>query len=172
VQRTLGTMLEIARAETGNLAEGQAKVDLAALAREMCELYAPGMQERGLQLQLELAAEAPVAGQRQLLAQLIANLLENALKYVPAGGSVLLEARADATHTLLVVADNGGGISESDRERAQQPFVRLQEESNLPHGSGLGLSLVRAIVRLHRGEVELQDNHPGLRVVCSFPRWQ
>jgi len=172
LQRTLGTMLEIARAETGNLAQGQAQVDLAALVREMCELYAPGMQEHGLQLRLELDAEAPVAGQRQLLAQLIANLLENALKYVPAGGSVVLEARTDATRTTLVVADNGGGISESDRERAQQPFVRLQEEPDLPHGSGLGLSLVRAIVRLHRGEVELQDNNPGLRVVCSFPRWQ
>jgi signal transduction histidine kinase len=129
------------------------------------------MQDRGLQLRLELDATAPVAGQRQLLAQLIANLLENALKYVPAGGDVLLTARSDATHTTLAVADNGPGIAVADRERAQQPFMRLQEDSGAPQGSGLGLSLVRAIVRLHRGEVELQDNAPGLRVVCTFPRW-
>ncbi len=170
VQRTLGTLLEIARAESGNVAHSQEQVDLAALAREMFELYSPGMQERGLQLRLDLDAAAPIAGQRQLLAQLIANLLENALKYVPAGGGVLLSARCDATYTQLVVADNGPGIAAQDRERAQQPFVRLQEGADIPQGSGLGLSLVRAIVRLHRGEVELQDNQPGLRVVCSFPR--
>jgi signal transduction histidine kinase len=172
VQRTLGTLLEIARAESGDPARAQEQVDLAALAREMGELYSPGMQDRGLQLRLDVDAAAPVAGQRQLLAQLIANLLENALKYVPAGGVVLLSARSDAAHTTLVVADNGPGIAAADRERAQQPFMRLQEETGSPQGSGLGLSLVRAIVRLHRGEVELQDNAPGLRVVCTFARWR
>jgi signal transduction histidine kinase len=138
----------------------------------MHELYLPGMQERGLQLKLELIDAAPVAGQRQLLAQLVANLLENALKYVPAGGEVLLSVRGDPARSTLEVADNGPGIDAADRERAQQPFVRLQERSDLQQGSGLGLSLVRAIVRLHRGEVELQDNRPGLRVLCIFPRWR
>ncbi len=109
VQRTLGTLLEIARAESGDLAQGQEQVDLAALAREMYELYSPGMQERGLQLRLDLAGAVPVAGQRQLLAQLIANLLENALKYVPAG-DVLLTVRGDAAHATLAVADNGPAL--------------------------------------------------------------
>jgi signal transduction histidine kinase len=170
VQRTLGTLLEIARAESGDPARAQQQVDLSALAREMHELYMPGMQERGLQLRLELVEAAPVAGQRQLLAQLVANLLENTLKYVPAGGEVLLSVRGDSLHSILAVADNGPGIAEADRERAQQPFVRLQERSAMQQGSGLGLSLVRAIVRLHRGDVELHDNQPGLRVVCTFPR--
>lgn len=172
VQRTLGTLLEIARAESGDAARAQEQVDLAALAREMHELYQPGMQERGLQLRLEVAEAAPVAGQRQLLAQLVANLLENALKYVPAGGEVLLSVYGDSARTCLVVADNGPGIAAADRERAQHPFVRLQERSSLQQGSGLGLSLVKAIIRLHRGDVELQDNQPGLRVVCTFPRWR
>jgi signal transduction histidine kinase len=172
VQRTLGTLLEIARAESGDMARVQAEVDLAALAREMHDLYLPGMQERGLQLRLELAEEATIAGQRQLLAQLIANLLENAMKYVPAGGEVLLSAQVAGAHAILTVADNGPGIAAADRERAQLPFVRLQEGPGLQSGSGLGLSLVRAIGRLHRGEVELQDNRPGLRVVCTFPRWR
>jgi hypothetical protein len=172
VQRTLGTLLEIARAESGDLAQAQGEVDLAALAREMCELYSPGMQEHGLHLRLVLESAAPVAGQRQLLAQLIANLLENAMKYVQSKGDVLLSVRGDGVHAILEVADNGPGIPAADRERAQRPFVRLQEGSTVPQGSGLGLSLVRAIVRLHRGEVELQDNQPGLRVVCTFPRWR
>jgi len=172
VQRTLGTLLEIARAESGDAARAQEQVDLVALAREMHELYLPGMQERGLQLKLDLAETAPVAGQRQLLAQLLANLLENALKYVPSGGEVLLSVHADLSRAVLTVADNGPGIEAADRERAQQPFVRLQERADLQEGSGMGLSLVRAIVRLHRGEVELQDNSPGLRVVCVFPAWR
>jgi signal transduction histidine kinase len=172
VQRTLGTLLEIARAESGEAARAQEQVDLAALAREMHELYQPGMQERGLQLRLAAPDTAPVAGQRQLLAQLVANLLENALKYVPAGSEVVLSVRGDAARAILEVADNGPGIAAADRERAQRPFVRLQDRSSGQQGSGLGLSLVRAIVRLHRGEVELQDNQPGLRVVCAFPRWR
>jgi signal transduction histidine kinase len=171
VQRTLGILLEIARAESGDVTRAQEQVDLAALVREMHELYSPGMQERGLQLRLELGDAAPVAGQRQLLAQLIANLLENALKYVPPGSEVTLSAVSDATRTTLVVADNGPGIPAADRERAQLPFVRLKDGTGEHQaGSGLGLSLVRAIVRLHRGEVELHDNHPGLKVVCTFPR--
>jgi signal transduction histidine kinase len=175
VQRTLATLLEIARAESGGLARSPERIDLVALAREMCELYAPGMQEKDLKLQLEVDGEAPIGGERQLLAQLIANLLENALKYVPAGGHVRLAVQAMPERTTLIVADDGRGIAAEDRERAQQPFVRLEDGSAAPasaSGSGLGLSLVRAIARVHRGDVELQDNNPGLKVVCSFPTWR
>jgi signal transduction histidine kinase len=170
VQRTLGTLLEIARAEAGSLAARSERVDLVSLAREMSELYSPGMQDKGLRLQLQAKGEAPIAGQRQLLAQLIANLLENALKYVPPGGNVLLTVRQERERTILEVADDGSGIPAADRERAQQPFVRLDAATT--SGSGLGLSLVRAIARLHRGEIELRDNQPGLKVVCSFPPWR
>ncbi|HXC57675.1 MAG TPA: HAMP domain-containing sensor histidine kinase [Steroidobacteraceae bacterium] len=172
VQRTLGTLLEIARAEAGGLARKPERIDLVSLAQEMYELYAPGMQEKDLKLQLDLTGEAPIGGERQLLAQLIANLLENALKYVPNGGHVMLAVKVAADRTTLIVADDGRGIAAPDRERAQRPFVRLEETAAPASGSGLGLSLVRAIARVHRGDVELQDNHPGLRVVCSFPSWR
>jgi signal transduction histidine kinase len=172
VQRTLGTLLEIARAEAGGLARKPERIDLVTLVREMCELYAPGMQEKGLKLQLDADGEAPVGGERQLLAQLIANLLENTLKYVPAGGHVSLAVQVLAERTVLIVADDGRGIAASDRERAQRPFVRLEDVATTATGSGLGLSLVRAIARVHRGDVELQDNDPGLRVVCSFASWR
>jgi signal transduction histidine kinase len=167
VQRTLGTLLEIARAETGGTVAGSEKVDLAQLAREMYELYQPGMQEQGLELVLETGEGATMMGKRQLLAQLIANLLENAMKYVPRGGRVTMEARLVGRRVLLAVRDNGPGIPAVDRERAQEPFVTLQSAGDKP-SSGLGLSLVKAIVRLHRGELALGDNAPGLSVECRF----
>lgn len=153
VQRTLATLLEIARAESGSpMADGE-RVDLAQLVREMHELYQPGMQEKGLELRLDEVDEATVIGKRQLLAQLIANLLENALKYVPAGCVVRMALRVEGSTVALSVADNGRGM-----------------QTGTPSGSGLGLNLVRAIARLHRGEVTLRDNEPGLRVECRFDR--
>jgi signal transduction histidine kinase len=167
VQRTLATLLEIARAETGGTVAGSEKVDLAQLAHEMFELYQPGMQEKGLELTLDAGEGVTMMGKRQLLAQLIANLLENAMKYVPTGGHVTMVARLAGKRVLLAVRDDGPGIPAVDRERAQEPFVTLQTGSDKP-SSGLGLSLVKAIVRLHRGELALGDNAPGLSVECRF----
>jgi signal transduction histidine kinase len=169
VQRTLGTLLEIARAESGTGSSNQQQVDIAHVAREIFELYAPGLQERGINTRLEVADKALVNGQRQLLAQLLANLLENALKYVPAGCNVLVDVHAEHSSTVLIVADTGPGIAAADRERALQPFVRLHDARTDSTGSGLGLSLVAAIARLHGATLKLEDNHPGLRVICRFP---
>jgi signal transduction histidine kinase len=166
VQRTLGTLLEIARAQGGSTV-GSESVDLTQLAQEMFELYHPGMQEKGLELTLYAAPGIAMMGKRQLLAQLIANLLENAMKYVPQGGRVDMSLRGEGRRLVLTVSDNGPGIPEVDRERAQEPFVTLQSGSEKP-SSGLGLSLVKAIVRLHRGELTLGDNAPGLKVQCRF----
>jgi signal transduction histidine kinase len=168
VQRTLGTLLEIARAESGGTVAGNERVDLAALAREVYELYQPGMQEKGLALRLDAAESAPITGKRQLLAQMIANLLENAMKYVPEGGAVALAVRTQERRITLSVSDNGPGIPADQRERVQEPFVTLQNGGEKAPGSGLGLSLVKAIVRLHRGELVLGDNEPGLVVECRF----
>lgn len=154
LQRTLATLLEIARAESGSPMAGVERVDLAQLAREMHELYQPGMQERGLELRLLAEGEAPMHGKRQLLAQLMANLLENAMKYVPSGGVVVLIVRSEDSWVTLAVSDNGPGM---------RPGAS-------PSGSGLGLNLVKAIARLHRGEVVMRDNTPGLVVECRFER--
>jgi signal transduction histidine kinase len=109
-----------------------------------------------------------VQGNRQLLAQLLTNLIENGLKYVPAGGRIEVAVRRLSDGVRLVVSDNGPGIAAEDRARAPQPFLRLGAAGR-QEGSGLGLSLVAAIARLHRGRLELQGNDPGLKVIVDLP---
>jgi len=169
VQRTLATLLQISRAEASGVTTHGDSVDLAALAANMVELYAPGMRAAGLEVTLNAPEPAPLTGNRQLLAQLITNLLENALKYVPAGGHVEVRIRNTPEGVSLSVADNGPGIPAGDREAALRPFVRLGDAASNTTGSGLGLSLAAAVARLHRAQLTLGDNAPGLVVHCGFP---
>jgi signal transduction histidine kinase len=169
VQRTLATLLQIARAEAAGVTTHGDEVDLAELAANMVELYAPGMRAAGLEVTLEAPAPAPLIGNRQLLAQLITNLLENALKYVPAGGHVSVAVQNTAAGSSLSVADNGPGIAAADRAAALRPFVRVGNAAANATGSGLGLSLASAVARLHRAHLTLGDNAPGLIVHCEFP---
>jgi len=109
-----------------------------------------------------------VQGNDQLLAQLLANLLENAIKYVPRGGHISIEVGANNGRPLLLVRDDGPGIPAAARASVLLPFRRLDRDATV-EGSGLGLSLVAALMRLHGGTVELADNNPGLIVRCEFP---
>jgi len=168
LQRTLATLLQIALAESGAPLGAPASVDVAALAGELGELFEPVAAAKGLELVCAPHGPAVVSGNRQLLAQLLTNLIENGLKYVPAGGRIEVGVRALSNAVRLTVSDNGPGIAAEDRARAAQPFVRLASGTS-QEGSGLGLSLVAAIVRLHRGRLELQSNEPGLRVLVELP---
>jgi signal transduction histidine kinase len=169
VQRTLATLLEIARAEAAGVATHGDAVDLSALASNLVELYQPGMRAAGLEVSVDAPAPAPLTGNRQLLAQLITNLLENALKYVPAGGRVDVSVRTRPGVVSLRVADNGPGIASADRDAALRPFVRVGDSAGRASGSGLGLSLAAAVARLHGADLTLGDNGPGLIVQCEFP---
>jgi len=169
VQRTLATLMQIAQADAGSSPLQSEPVDLEALVRELVELYEPVGRERGLELTVPSSMiAARVQGSRQLLAQLITNLIENALKYVPSGGHVSVRVERRGDRLALVASDDGPGIPVSERERVLRPFERLLRDAEQP-GSGLGLSLAHAIVRLHRGRMLLEDNAPGLRVVCELP---
>lgn len=169
VQRTMGTLLQIAQAEGhGNELE-MASVDLAALGRELTDLYQPEASERSLTLSFTGADRVQLRGNQQLLAQALVNLLENALKYVPAGGRIDVAVRNTDETVTMEVADNGPGIPAEDRKRVLQPFMRL-ERDRTQSGSGLGLSLIAAVMRLHRASIELLDNEPGLKVRCVFPK--
>jgi signal transduction histidine kinase len=168
VQRTLGTLLQIAQTDGRGRDVPTEDVDVAALARELVELYQPEAGNRNISLDYRGDATASVHGNRQLLAQAVVNLLENAIKYVPEGGRVEASVRAIGDSLTLSVGDNGPGIPEADRARILQPFVRLERDRDQV-GSGLGLSLVAAVMRLHRATIELIDNHPGLLVRCVLP---
>jgi signal transduction histidine kinase len=165
VQRTLAVLLQIAHAESGAALADSAPVLLGELATEICALYEPAAHDQGLTITCT-AAEVSVNGNRQLLTQLIVNLLENVLKHVGSGGVIHVTVSDSPSGARLDVADNGPGIPPQDRERALRPFVQLSTKS--ASGSGLGLSLVAAIARLHRARLALEDNAPGLRVVVEF----
>ncbi len=168
LQRTLTTLLQIALAESGTPIAAPAPVDMAALVNEIAELFEPVYAAQDRALSWQTGGPALVQGNRQLLAQMLTNLIENGLKYVPAGGRVQMSVVQHGGTVTLSVADNGPGIPADERKRAAQPFVRFAA-STPQEGSGLGLSLVAAIVRLHRGRFALQDNAPGLKVVIELP---
>ncbi len=165
VQRTLAVLLQIAHAESGAALADSAPVALGALTSEICSLYEPTALEKGFHLACT-TEDVSVNGNRQLLTQLLANLLENVLKHAGPGGIAEVRVSRTADGARLEVADHGKGIAAIDRERALRPFVQLSSADT--SGSGLGLSLVAAIARLHRARLALEDNLPGLRVVVEF----
>lgn len=174
--RTFNALLMIARAESGQARDNMAEFDAAEVARGVGELYEPLAEEKGLKLDVSAADPAPVIGNRELVSQALANLVDNAIKYATpglhkngAGGGIVVKAVAEGDRILLTVADSGPGIPEGDRERAVERFVRLEKSRSVP-GSGLGLSLASAVARLHGGELRLEDNRPGLRAVIALPR--
>jgi len=161
-------LLTIAVAESGAPRERFVALDLRALAAEVVETYEPAAAERGLDLTLDAPAPVPVRGEPHLLTQALVNLLDNAVKYVPGPGNVVVRVRATPERAQLLVADDGPGIPASFRARAFERFSRVEQSRTTP-GSGLGLSLVRAVARLHGGEVTLADASPGLVVGIELP---
>ena len=175
--RTFDALLMIARAESGHVRENMVEFDAAEIARDVGELYEPLADEKGLALKIDAPAAAPVRGNRELVSQALANLVDNAIKYaVPppgkmngAAAEIVVKAAEDGGRITLTVADRGPGIPDADRGRVVERFVRLEQSRSEP-GSGLGLSLAAAVARLHGGELKLEDNHPGLKSVIMLPR--
>jgi signal transduction histidine kinase len=165
MRSTLDALLRIALAETGTVA--REPVNLSELVASMVELYAPVSEERGIRLESTVAAGAEVQGSRQLLAQALANLLDNAIKFTPDGGRIRVLLRAPGGAPEVVVEDDGPGIPADKRELVLGRRVRLDEARKVP-GSGLGLSLVAAVTKLHGARLILDDAEPGLRVSLKF----
>jgi signal transduction histidine kinase len=181
--RTFNALLMIARAESGQARGNMDDFDAAEVAEGIHELYEPLAEDGGMTLRLK-TAPAPLHGNRELISQALANLVENAIKYgKPAEprpaelkGSVvsldarqiLIEARREGEQVLLSVTDHGPGIPEGERKHAMERFVRLDSSRSQP-GSGLGLSLASAVATLHGGELRLGDAHPGLVATLAIP---
>ena len=175
--RTFNALLMIARAESGQASTPMIEFDAADIARGVGELYDPLADQKGLVLKIEAVGNLPARGNRELVTQALANLVDNAIKYARPHGAeadgepadILVEAGSDGDLVRLSVSDHGPGIPEGDREHAVKRFVRL-EQSRSESGSGLGLSLAAAVAHLHGGELRLEDNTPGLKATLVLPR--
>jgi signal transduction histidine kinase len=172
--RTFNALLLIARAESGEASRHMTEFDASEIARGMAELYDPLADEKGLTLRVEATGPAAMRGNRELVTQALANLVDNAIKYGAAAANgapseIVVQVQSEGDRIVLSVGDRGPGIAATDRSRVVERFVRLEQSRSEP-GSGLGLSLVSAVAYLHGGELRLEDNAPGLRAVLTLPR--
>jgi signal transduction histidine kinase len=166
---TFNALLLIAEADAGAARGAMMPTDLAPVVVDVTELYAPLAEEKGIAFALAPSGHVMIDGNSSLIAQALANLIDNAIKYTPAGGRIAVSLADLGDQVELRVADTGPGIASEDRARVVERFVRLEESRNSP-GTGLGLSLVAAVARFHNGELRLEDNHPGLKAAVRFPR--
>jgi signal transduction histidine kinase len=157
-------LLRIAQVESGTQRAGFTRVDLSAIAESVAEVYAPAAEERGQRLAAEIAPGVTIEGDPALLTQMLANIVENAVRHGREGGRIAIAL----TPRELSVTDDGPGIPEAERERVFRRFHRLDSARSTP-GSGLGLALVRAVATLHGMAVMLEDAGPGLRVRVALP---
>lgn len=167
--QTFNALLRIAQAEAGAMREGVEDLELGRIAQDMAEFYEPLAEEKNIAFETDIAEGVCVEGNRHLLTQALANLVDNAIKYTHSGGTVLLSLTEDKSGVSLCVADNGPGIPEEAREKVLERFYRLETSRNTP-GSGLGLSLAAAVAKLHKAELELSENEPGLVITLFFPK--
>ncbi|WP_112663083.1 HAMP domain-containing sensor histidine kinase [Microvirga flavescens] len=167
--RIFNALLMIARLEAGNARDSMSDFDVSGVVGDVAELYEALAEEAKTPLEVSIEAGLAAHGNRELLGQAVANLLDNALKY-GAGPDAAIKVTASRQdgRIVIAVADHGPGIPEEERSRVLERFVRLENSRSSP-GFGLGLSLVAAVARLHGGSFKLEDNAPGLRAVLTLP---
>ncbi|MBS0515895.1 MAG: HAMP domain-containing protein [Proteobacteria bacterium] len=167
ILQTFGALLRIAQIESGARKASFRSVDLCELLHTVAEIYQPSIEEKSQSLHTDIAAGLDVHGDRELLTQLFANLVENASRHCAAGAHIELAARRTPAGVEVLVADDGPGIPVDMREKVLQRFVRLDASRTTP-GNGLGLALAHAVAALHDAALDLGDNAPGLRVGVRF----
>lgn len=168
ILETFSALLRIAQIESGARRAAFSDVNLAQIASTVCEAYVPVAEDRGQKLGIILGHASLIHGDRELLTQMMANLIENPIRHCPAGAGITIELRQEGGNPVLCVADSGPGIPEPERGKVFRRFYRLESSRTTP-GSGLGLSLVKAVADLHGASIDLSDNGPGLRVTVRFP---
>jgi signal transduction histidine kinase len=171
--QTFNALLMIARIEAGPPDGAMTEVEAGAIVRDVVELYEPVAEEKGVELDAITPEPIALKASRELLGQALANLVDNAIKHsLPDGAEralkIVVSTAREGNDLVLRVADSGVGVTEADRARVLQRFVRL-EKSRSTAGSGLGLSLVAAVVAFHHGTIDLGDNAPGLIVTIRLP---
>jgi len=167
VTNVFQALMRIAEIEAGSRRSAFADIDLGPLLADLAELYDALAEERDITLSVNVPDTLPVVGDRDLIQQAVANLLDNAIKFAPAGSTLRLTAQKLDDHIDISVIDQGPGIPEADRARATERFFRGEQARSTP-GSGLGLALVQAVAQLHDGALVLADASPGLRATLSL----
>jgi len=167
---TFNALLRIAQVESGQRRSGFRVVDLRLILADLVELYEPLAVEKRQSVVAQIPDALEVMGDRDLLFQAFANLLDNAIKYTPADGSIQVRAWRDPDSAAVVeITDSGAGISDEDRDKVFRRFYRVEASRSTHPGNGLGLSLVKAVVSLHRASITLSDGAPGLVVTVRLP---
>lgn len=167
ILETFSALLRISQIESGARRAAFSDVSLAEIVSNVCEAYAPVAEDRGQRLEAVVDRVPSIQGDRELLTQMVANLIENPIRHCPAGVEITVGLGQEAGTPALCVTDSGPGIPASEREKVFRRFYRLEASRTTP-GSGLGLALVKAVADLHGASVELSDNHPGLCVTVRF----
>lgn len=165
---TFNALLRIAKIEAGQVETGFSKISISALLEDIVDFYEPLAEEKHQTLAASIEPNVASFGDRNLLFQAFANILENAIKYSPEHGLVSIKLSTTSDQVEVIIADNGPGVPDSEKEGIFVRFHRLDQSRNSP-GSGLGLSMAKAIVTLHKGSITPLDNAPGLQMVMSFP---
>jgi signal transduction histidine kinase len=159
-------LLRISDIQHGNRAKAFQCFDLGEIIQETAESYQPLAEDKGVALDVSVDTSATISGDRQLIVEALVNLLDNAIKFTPPCGRVSISLTGQTSQPVLTVSDTGVGIPSEQRQAIFNRFHRLDESRTTP-GTGLGLSLVAAIVELHRFKLTLEDNHPGCRMTIS-----
>ncbi|HMI41649.1 MAG TPA: HAMP domain-containing sensor histidine kinase [Sphingomicrobium sp.] len=162
-------ILRISEIESGEIRRLFKPVELSALITDLAESYAPAVREGGRSLTWSIEPGLTMTGDRELIAQAVTNLLENALRHTPVGTEIHIDLASSAKNVRIAVADTGPGVADSDWSLITRRFIRL-ESSRSRAGHGLGLNLVAAIARLHQGQLSFADNAPGLVAQFDLPR--
>jgi signal transduction histidine kinase len=168
---TFNALLRIARIEYSEQRKGFEPVDFNSILYDLLDLYEPLIEEKGQSLEVEIDKPMVIQADRDMLFQAFANLLDNAIKYTPDGGQIAIKSYQEGRRWHIEIADNGPGIPESEYENVTQRFYRLDQSRTTP-GSGLGLAMVNAVLKLHELQLSFADNNPGLCVTVSvdFPK--
>jgi signal transduction histidine kinase len=167
ILETFSALLRIAQIESGTRKASFNRVDLSELLHTVAEVYQPALDEKSQSLRDEIAPNLALYGDRELLTQMFANLMENATRHCPIGSRIGLRAERHGSGVEVTIDDNGAGIPEALRDKVLQRFVRLDASRSTP-GNGLGLSMALAVAMLHDARLTLSDNHPGLHVSVVF----
>jgi signal transduction histidine kinase len=167
ILETFQALLRIAQIEAGTRRAAFSEVDLGGIVSAVAETFAPVAEDSGHRLRASVERGATVQGDRGLLTQMAANLLENSIRHCAPGAVIAMTLTREGGQPVLCVTDTGSGIPEAERDKVFRRFYRLETSRTTP-GNGLGLALVKAVADLHGAAIDLGDNRPGLRVTVRF----